>query len=210
MVFAFECGTKKALARRAGGRGRVDEGESEERQGDRGRRKRAPRPLGPDTLGELALAYVARFATSRAKLARYLQRKLKERGWEGERPADIEALVERLTGLGFIDDRAFAEAKAGSLLRRGYGRRRVGVALIEAGIAEEDRGEALEEADRQALTAALRFAERKRIGPYARSATDREEQSKALAAMVRAGHGFDLARRIVAALPGTDFKGEED
>lgn len=183
----------------------MDEAENGDRQEGRGRRKRAPRPLGPEALGELALGYVARFATSRAKLGRYLQRKLKERGWEGERPPEVEALVERLTGQGFIDDRAFAEAKAGSLLRRGYGRRRVGMALMEAGIAEDDRADALAEANRQALTAALRFAERKRIGPYASAEADRDQRSKALAAMVRAGHDFDLARRIVEAPPGTDF-----
>jgi regulatory protein len=188
----------------------LDEGENGDRQEGRSRRKRAPRPLGPDALGELALAYVARFATSRAKLGRYLQRKLKERGWDGEQPPEVAALVERLTGQGFIDDRAYAEAKAGSLLRRGYGRRRVGVALMEAGIAEDDRGDALAEADRQAVNAALRFAQRKRIGPYATSETDREQRSKALAAMVRAGHGFDLARRIVEAPPGTDFASEPD
>jgi hypothetical protein len=31
---------------------------------------------------------------------------------------------------------------------------------------------------------------------------EREERSKALAAMIRAGHGFELSRRIVEALPG--------
>ena len=31
----------------------------------------------------MALAYVARFATSRGKLVRYLDRKVRERGWAG-------------------------------------------------------------------------------------------------------------------------------
>jgi hypothetical protein len=42
---------------------------------------RSKRPLGAARLDELALAYVARFATSRAKLTRYLSRKIRESEW---------------------------------------------------------------------------------------------------------------------------------
>jgi len=42
---------------------------------------RKARPLKPESLSEMALAYVSRFATSQAKLTRYLNRKLAERGW---------------------------------------------------------------------------------------------------------------------------------
>lgn len=152
-------------------------------------------------LGELALAYVARFATSRSKLSHYLSRKLRERGWAGSTDPDVPTLVERLAGQGFIDDRAFAEARAGGLLRRGYGSGRVRLALSAAGIAEEDRASALENASAQAQAAALRFAERRRIGPFAAAPLDQPARAKALAAMVRAGHGFDLSRRIVDARP---------
>ena len=179
----------------------MSEADGEDR-GGKGRRKRAPRPLGTESLGELAVHYVARFATSRAKLGQYLRRKLKERGWEGPDTPDVDGLVQRLVGQGFIDDSAYAEAKAGSLLRRGYGGRRVNVALSQAGIEEADREGADHAVETQAFAAALRFAERKRIGPWARERMEREERSKALAAMIRAGHGFELSRRIVEALPG--------
>ena len=43
------------------------------------------KPLNEERLHELALFYVGRFATTRAKLIAYLSRKLRERGWEGER-----------------------------------------------------------------------------------------------------------------------------
>jgi regulatory protein len=39
--------------------------------------RRQPKPLDPARLDELALTYVARFATSAAKLERYLKRKLR-------------------------------------------------------------------------------------------------------------------------------------
>ena len=65
------------------------------------------------------------------------------------------------------------------------------------------RGEAARDhAEEQAVEAALRFARRRRIGPFASAAVDPKDREKALAAMVRAGHGFGLARAIVGMAPG--------
>ena len=61
-------------------------------------RRRQPKPLDRARLDELALAYVARFATSAGKLERYLLRKIRERGWEGDSPADPAAIVAPLKG----------------------------------------------------------------------------------------------------------------
>jgi regulatory protein len=103
------------------------------------RHPRKPRPpLDAAKLGDLALAYVGRFATSRAKLLSYLKRKLRERGWGGSGEPDLQSLANRLVELGYVDDRAFAVAKARSLTSRGYGERRVGQALMLAGIGEEE------------------------------------------------------------------------
>ena len=45
--------------------------------------KSAPPPLDAEKLQNLALAYVGKFATSRAKLIDYLRRKLPRGGWAG-------------------------------------------------------------------------------------------------------------------------------
>jgi regulatory protein len=167
---------------------------------DRGRRVKPPLDAG--SLEQSALFYAGRFATTRAKLAAYLGRKVRERGWaEAEAPA-IEAIVEHMAGLGYVDDKAFADAKAGALTRRGYGARRVGEALRAAGIGDEDGAEAREVAEEGAWDAALRFAERRKIGPFAAAEPDRPGREKAYAAMLRAGHPPGLVRRIVAAKPG--------
>ncbi len=100
------------------------------------------------------------------------------------------------------NDAAFAEAKAGALLRRGYGERRVAQALRAAGIDGEDAAPARQEAGQQAEAAALRFARRRRLGPFAEAPLDRAERQKAAAAMLRAGHRLDLVRRILDASPG--------
>lgn len=171
------------------------------------RKPRKPRPpLDDAKLDELALHYVGRFATSRAKLAAYLTRKIRERGWDSERSADIAALVERLAVLGYVDDRAFALAKSRSLTSRGFGEGRVRQALQVAGIGEEEAVEARGHASARKVDAALHYARRRRIGPYASEvAADPKERQRAIGSMIRAGHGFALARAIVALDPGTEF-----
>ena len=188
----FECGTNKAMTAR---------------ERPRKTERKPPPPLDRARLDALALAYVGRFATTRAKLVAYLKRKLRERGWgEAEEPATI-ALADRLARLGYIDDAAYALAKGRSLGQRGFGRRRVAMALRAAGVGEEDRSPADEAAQAEALTAALRFAKRRRIGPFAVGPSDPKTRQRDLAAMIRAGHDFILSRRIVDLPPGTE--GEE-
>lgn len=166
-------------------------------------RARKPRPpLDEEGLERLALFYAGRYATTRAKLRTYLKRKVGERGWGGKAAAPIEALVEKLAGLRYVDDKAFATARGAALTRRGFGERRVGDALRAAGIQEEDAEEARGEARDSAWSAALRFAERRRLGPFAAALPDPATRQKAIGAMLRAGHPMDLVRRILNALPG--------
>ena len=49
------------------------------------------------------------------------------------------------------------------------------------------------------MEAALTFARRRRLGPFGPGAADRAARDRQLAAMMRAGHGFALSRRIVEA-----------
>jgi regulatory protein len=107
--------------------------------------------------------------------------------------------------LGYVDDAAFALAKSRSLVGRGYGEKRVEQALRIAGVGEEDKASARALAAAQSVEAALRFAQRRRLGPYAPAAPDAKGRDRALSAMIRAGHSFALARAIVNQLPGSDI-----
>lgn len=160
--------------------------------------RRTPKPLDPSRLEELALAYVARFATSAARLEGYLARKLRERGWSGESEADLSALIVRFVAAGYVDDAAFARSRSGGLLRRGYGVRRIEQALDAAGIGEDLREAVRADLQAQRL-AALTLARRRRFGPFGIQSPDRPQREKQLAAMVRAGHRLDMAREIVDA-----------
>jgi regulatory protein len=158
----------------------------------------APRPLDVTRLEELALAYVARFATTAAKVEGYLKRKLRERGWDGEGAPPVEAIVARFVDAGYVDDAAWARAKSASLLRRGYGARRVSQALGAAGVAEGLRGDSLP-GEGAARRAALALARKRGFGPFGVRPLDRPQREKQIAAMLRAGHALDSARELVNA-----------
>jgi regulatory protein len=170
--------------------------------------RRAP-PLDSRRLQELALRYVGRYATTRAKLRAYLARKVRERGWSESTEPELDRLAARLCELGYVDDAAYALAKSQTLSSRGYGKRRLQEKLRLAGIDDADGAAARDHADGQAIDAALRFAERRRIGPFAAAAPDPKQRERLIAAMVRAGHPFGLARAIALLPPGATADAEE-
>ena len=174
------------------------------------RARRAARPLDENTLSELALRYVTRYATTRGKLRAYLARKIRERGWEGAREPDLTAIADRFAERGYVDDAAYALAKSEALTGRGFGKRRVDEKLRAAGVDEEHGRAAREHADGEAVAAALRFAERRRIGPFAAAPADEpKDRERAIGAMVRAGHSFSLARAIVGLPPGAEIDADD-
>ncbi|MFZ5749188.1 MAG: regulatory protein RecX [Pseudomonadota bacterium] len=154
----------------------------------------------------LALRYVERYATTRARLAAYLTRKIRERGWAEAREADTRALADRMATLGYVDDLSFAQARASAMNRRGLGSRRIDEALRFAGVEEAERGLLAPDLTEQAVESALTFARRRRLGPYAVERADRAALQRAMAAMIRAGHAPGLARRIVEMEPGEDVE----
>ena len=157
----------------------------------------------------MALFYVGRFATSRAKLISYLRRKVRERGWDGAGEPDVAAVAERLVQLGYVDDAAFALSKARTLTTRGYGEGRVRQSLHAAGIGEEDGAGARDLTATNAVSAAIKFAKRRGLGPFAAQDPDPRGRERALSAMIRAGHGFALAKAILSLEPGTEVDEEQ-
>jgi regulatory protein len=161
------------------------------------REKTPPKPLDSASLRELAFGYVARFATTRARLGSYLGRKLRERGWNDTEPADPAALVAYMADRGYIDDAGYATMKAGSLLRRGYGRRRVANMYYADGIEEGDRRGAEDLCEAERISAIVALARRRHFGPFAEVAPDDALRQRQLATLIRAGHEFGLAKRLL-------------
>lgn len=185
------------------------------------RKRKKARPLDESALRDLALSYVARFATTGAKLEAYLARKLRERGVAEDadgrvQTPDVAALVSRLIELGYVDDEAYARSKTRDLTARGYGARRVEQALWAAGVGENVREEtAPGEADLR--RAAVLLAKKRRFGPFGlppQESTREEEpaeqarkrREKQVAAMLRAGHTFEHITFILDAREEGDIE----
>lgn len=156
------------------------------------------KPLDPARLEELALAYVARFATSAGKLAQYLKRKLRERGWDAATAPDVTALIERFVSAGYVDDAGFARGRASGLRRRGFGDRRIDQTLRGAGIGDDDRA-AARGSEAQGRHAALVLARKRKFGPFGIDSPDPAKRQKQFAAMLRAGHPLDSVRVLIDA-----------
>ncbi|MHA6720856.1 regulatory protein RecX [Sphingomonas sp. RS6] len=159
-------------------------------------------PLDASELERLALRYVERFATTQARLTAYLSRKLRERGWADTSPPDPAAVAAAMAARGYVDDRAFADARVRAMGRRGLGARRVQLALRHDGIREEDSDAVAEAIAEQAVASAVAFARRRRFGPFAAAIPDRAQRDKQFAAMLRAGHSPAIARALLAMSPG--------
>ncbi len=171
--------------------------------------KNSVKTLDQESLQRLAIRYVERYATSRKKLADYLYRKIREREWQGAEPPAVDQLIERFVEQGYIDDALYAQNKASSLTRRGYGSRRVSEALYQAGISETDGQEAFRISEANRWAAADKFARKRKIGPYAASPQDADICRRQLQAFLRAGHDFALANRFVFATPGEEITADD-
>lgn len=155
-------------------------------------------PLNDAGLRDLALAYVARYATTRKRLTMYLARKVRERGViDGAHGASmIAAAVATAEALGGVDDAAFAASRQRGLERRGYGRQRIEGALRSAGI-DAELGQAVA-ATTDDVQAAIQFLRRRRLGPFGSGEPlAPDARRKALAAMARAGHPPAVAQRLL-------------
>jgi len=163
-------------------------------------------------LHEAALSYLAKSAASADSVDRTLQRKISawaRRAARGGRDAeavaaDVETsralvplVIERLREVGLVNDRAFAAGRARSLSHGGRSGRAIRAHLAARGVAAETVREAVPNDRGAELDAALTFARKRRIGPYARDAEDREARQRALAAMARAGFDFDVCERAL-------------
>lgn len=172
------------------------------------RKKRVPRKATPKRLERAAEFYLQRFATSSANLHRVLMnrvtRSARIHGTDSEEGREIvEALIRRYENAGILDDRAYAAAKARGLTRRGTGRRAIRARLAAKGVASDDIEAALGELDGEfgnaEMAAAVAYARRRRLGPWRPAPLRSDYYRKDLAAMARAGFGFDVAETVLKA-----------
>jgi len=158
-------------------------------------------------LYQAALAYTARYATSKENLRRVLWRKLRRAALRADEPApdseeteaEISRIISRLESIGAVDDRAYAQAQLRTLSARGTSARSIRAKLQAKGVPAELATElmAATATDDSERAAAFRYAKRRRLGPYRTSAPSPERRQKELAALCRAGFSYALATIVV-------------
>lgn len=168
-----------------------------------GRAGRIPPQITASYIENAALHYLERFASSRANLRRVLMGKVRRSlaHWGGdlaEAEAIVDAAIVRLSGLGYLDDAAYADLKVRGLARRGGSLRAIRATLSAKGVEAETVAAALTELgpdpDR---AAALAFARRRRLGPFRLPEARADHRNRDLASLGRAGFSWEIARAVI-------------
>ena len=163
-------------------------------------------------LRALGLDYATRYGGTTAAMARILDRRIQrwERAMLTDEAADPEAIADQaaalkaaaarvvasLASVGAVDDAAFAESRARRLRRSGRSRRAVLAHLGAKGVGASLAGATVPEDEAVEFAAALAFARRRRVGPFAREG-EAGDQARALMAFGRAGFSGAVARRAL-------------
>ncbi len=168
-----------------------------------GKPRRTPRNVSRASIENVALHYLERFASSAENLRRVLTRRVERAARfhevdRDEAAAWIAEVVDKLRGLGLLDDRAYAEMRVASLRRRGSSERMIRGKLLQKGVDPALVSASIESDPADDTGAAAAFARRRRIGPY-RASARREHRDRDLATLSRAGFSYDVALRIVDA-----------
>jgi regulatory protein len=156
------------------------------------------------SLEAAALFYLARYASSSGNLRRVLMRKVaRSAAYHGDDPAPlkpiVEALVARHCGTGAVNDSLYAESQTRALRRRGGSTRAIVQKLNAKGVPADvvaETAAALAEEEGGDLSAACRFARRRRLGPF-RSGGREDHRQRDMAALGRAGFQYQVAAKVI-------------
>ena len=182
--------------------------------------KAQPKPMTRRRLENIAKYHVERFATTATNLKRVLirraERAIRVHGGDRTEVAGwAEEAVAKLVKSGAVNDHRYAMDRAASLRRLGKGPEKIRSLLIAKGVDRALAKAALEataEADDgtdAALTAAIAYAKRRRLGPFGVQEADkdarRKKATKDLSALGRAGFSYAIAKLIAHAASAEDL-----
>ena len=158
-----------------------------------------------------AVDYLGRYASSRHKLQqilrRFAARKLVD--YDSEQITDaIRQTIDQCAKLGYIDDQEFAVTMARSQRRLGRSQSAIRQRLRQHALNDDIINKALAKVDEDCidgdLQAAIRYAQRRRLGPFSNGANASHEQidrqykrQRDLGAMARAGFSMATSLKII-------------
>ena len=151
--------------------------------------------------------HLGRHSSSASNLGWVLKRRVRriEQAQEERFPEASEwiaATVADLVERGYLDDRKYARAIAVRMRERGLSARRIESHLSGKGVPSEISRETVKEVSGKGeeFEAALRYARRRRLGPFRLDPDVRDaRRQRDLAALGRSGFSYEIASRIIEA-----------
>lgn len=174
----------------------------------RNKTPKIPREPTAESLRNAALFYLERFPASAARVRQVLERRIMrycrcvpESDPQTYTPL-ISPLVESLRAAGYIDDLAYAKGLHASFAHKGVAARTAAQKMRLKGLSPDlvDQVCAAQENGEDAVLRALRFARRKKIGPFAPEGGGKPPE-KALGALARAGFDYETAATVMKTDP---------
>ena len=186
--------------------------DGDDRPGAAKRRKRTPRPPKPpthDSLERSALRYLERYESSEQNLRQVLERRARKALDAVDADSELRdrvrewilEIVAKAVSAKLVDDRRYAENLARQLQRRGTSHSASWHKLRTKGVSNELIREQLGSgpAPDEELAAATALARRRGLGPWRSAEARVERRERDLAALARAGFGYEIARQVVDA-----------
>lgn len=168
------------------------------------------------SLRALALHYLARYAASSGNLRRVLLRRIARAAMQHPEAAatqwatlraEADTIVASCIDKKFVDDGVFAAAQAKRARAQGKSARLVAAKLQQHGLSRDQIALALATADAEQeadgggegaeYRAALRLAQRKKLGRFGVGVPDPQQNLRAFGVLARAGFSSAIARRVL-------------
>lgn len=115
----------------------------------------------------------------------------------------VEETVTKIATMGYLDDKAVAHAKAGSMRRSGKSKRAITQKLAVKGVSRDDAETAMRsvdgEDDNAELRAATALAARRKLGPWRNGKRDETTMKRDLATLARGGFSYAIAKTVAGA-----------
>ena len=167
-------------------------------------KKSAPKLPTKARLRNVALYYLDRFESSEENLRSVLKRRIDKYAFfdKAYNPTLAyqwaEEVIAECLKQNFVNDTRYVEFKVNSYLNAGKSRRYIEQKLKQKGIDENVVAQFFDDDNYSELETALNFARKKKIGRFRIDESARlENRQKDLAALVRAGFDYDVAKTVL-------------